>query len=272
MRIMAWALVALLACCAAPPPGVVLESRDLDGRVTRVAAELAIPDGPGPFPAVVLLHGCGGVGFTRETGWAAWFVQNGFAVMTVDSFTLAGISQTCSGVDADRRGWRGRRDHARAALARLRADPRIDGRRVALMGQSEGAGVALLSQERPFYVLDFAAFVALYPGCSGQPMVVSYERPTLIAIGEADDWTPVEPCRVLQAQAASEGMPVELVVYPGAPHAFDEANQSRVALRALQVVDPFGRMKTVHVGYHREADQAAKRDVLAFLRRVMRGT
>jgi dienelactone hydrolase len=272
MRMLTWAMMALLAGCGPPRPEITLDSRDIDGRVTQVGAEFAVPAGPGPFPAVVLLHGCAGVDHTRESGWAGWLVQNGFAVMAVDSFTLRGISQTCGGVDHERGNWRGRRDHARAALAWLRADPRIDGRRVALMGQSEGGAVTLMSQERPFFVLDFAAFVAVYPYCSGPPMAVPYERPTLIAIGDADDWTPPESCKVLQAQAAFEGRPVELLLYPGAHHGFDMRTFQRSALHRVYLIDSFGQPKVVHGGYQREADLAARQDVVAFLRRAMRGS
>jgi dienelactone hydrolase len=45
--------------------------------------------------------------------------------------------------------------------------------------------------------------------------------PLLILIGEADDWTPPEPCRKLAENARAAGYPVELTVYPGAHHSFD---------------------------------------------------
>ena len=40
-----------------------------------------------------------------------------------------------------------------------------------------------------------------------------------MVLGDADDWTPPEPCRVLAANH-----PIRLVEYPGAVHGFDSPN------------------------------------------------
>ena len=53
--------------------------------------------------------------------------------------------------------------------------------------------------------------------------------PTLILIGERDDWAPAQECRNMVdgrddwgiSRSSGEGAPVRLVVYPGAYHAFD---------------------------------------------------
>ena len=53
--------------------------------------------------------------------------------------------------------------------------------------------------------------------------------PTLILIGELDDWTPADECRNLAegrddygiSRQKGLGVPIELVVYPGAYHGFD---------------------------------------------------
>src|SRR3954447_10825616 len=66
----------------------------VDGFLTR-------PDGPGPFPAIVHLHGCGGLPDDVKRGansfasdrLAVW----GYVTLVVDSFTRRGIDNTCSG-------------------------------------------------------------------------------------------------------------------------------------------------------------------------------
>ena len=62
----------------------------------------------------------------------------------------------------------------------------------------------------------FRAAVAYYPGCGIGPPALT--APTLILIGEADDWTPAEHCRDMVAQVRANSAPIELVVYPGAGH------------------------------------------------------
>ncbi len=93
---------------------------------------------------------------------------------------------------------------------------------------------------------DFAAGIALYPGCGdrygawsvvragGDPGPVTdykgtYEptAPLLILIGGADDWTPAEYCRVLAERSAAAGFPVAIKIYAGARHSFDSANPPR---------------------------------------------
>src|SRR5436190_1692449 len=89
---LAAALLALLSACAVPPPVVLESSR------THVSPSIPIrierPDGPGPFPAIVILHDCSGLG-PRSSGaparWAAEFVKRGYVVAIPDSFTTRGF-------------------------------------------------------------------------------------------------------------------------------------------------------------------------------------
>jgi dienelactone hydrolase len=66
--------------------------------------------------------------------------------------------------------------------------------------------------------LKFKAAVAYFPACgfASEELIV----PTLILIGELDDWTPARDCEVWMKRRADRGAPVKLVVYPGAYHAF----------------------------------------------------
>jgi len=60
------------------------------------------PEGAGPFPFVVLLHGCGGL--HREAMWTAWVEPwadllraHGIGTAVVDSFGPRGVDQVCTG-------------------------------------------------------------------------------------------------------------------------------------------------------------------------------
>jgi dienelactone hydrolase len=61
--------------------------------------------------------------------------------------------------------------------------------------------------------------VAYYPqwGVATQQLTI----PTIILIGELDDWTPAKDCELWMKLRAGKGAPVKLMVYPGAYHAFD---------------------------------------------------
>src|SRR5207248_10822618 len=65
-----------------------------DGSPAMIAGELRIPKpGTDRLPAIVLVHGSGGVGF--NTGmWAGELNKAGFAAFIADSFTGRGITNT----------------------------------------------------------------------------------------------------------------------------------------------------------------------------------
>jgi dienelactone hydrolase len=188
----------------------------IDGYLTK-------PQGPGPFPAIVHLHGCGGLAFavtanTADHFWAKRLAAWGYAVLVVDSFTPRRIVNTCSGEYAPRVA------DAYGALAWLARQPFVDPARVGVIGFSAG-GIATLSiaELRDFELFEeeaahhFKAAVAFYPACV---MDGNVKIPTLILIGESDDWTPAAACKGMMKRRRSES-PVTLIVYPGAHHVFD---------------------------------------------------
>jgi dienelactone hydrolase len=187
-----------------------------------VEGYLSKPDGNGPFPAVILLHGCAGlskaVRISREQQITGW----GYVALNVDSFTSRGIKQECVGSvpPADRLA------DAWGALRYLSKLPFVDPRRIAVVGWSQGGIVTLeIASENPFQLfenpdsLSFKAAVAYYPACgdASDQMTV----PTLIMIGELDDWLPAKDCERLMQRQAGKGATIKLITYPGAYHAFD---------------------------------------------------
>ena len=57
---------------------------------------LAFPAGPGPVPAVVLMHGCSGIGASVR-GWERELRAWGYATFVVDSFRGRGLREVCVG-------------------------------------------------------------------------------------------------------------------------------------------------------------------------------
>ena len=61
------------------------------GKPLEVPAWEYRPEGAGPFPAVVLLHGCHGV-MASNHEWGRWFRDRGYVALVVDSWSARGIA------------------------------------------------------------------------------------------------------------------------------------------------------------------------------------
>jgi dienelactone hydrolase len=189
----------------------------------RIQGYLAKPDGAGPFPAVIVLHGCAGMHDTTKQKLVDELVAWGYVILLVDSYATRGIDQACTS-DQFATFFR-RTPDAYGALVFLAHRTFVDPHRVAAVGFSAGAWVTLSATEpNAFELFDppsnlrFRAAVAFYPPCkqaSARPVI-----PTLIFIGAVDDWTPAADCSNKIASWGNDGPPVELVVYPGAYHGF----------------------------------------------------
>ena len=230
--LMLWCVVpALMAdAWATPLERVEFESasqRLLSGLViqgARIQGDLAKPDGAGPFPAVIGLHGCAGMHDTTKQRLADELVARGYVLLLVDSYaTRLGIDHACT--SSAFATFVRRRPDAYGALVFLARQAFVDPQRVAVVGFSAGAWVTLSVAETnsfeqfvPEDNLRFRAAAAFYPPCKqavGRPGI-----PTLIFIGALDDWTPAADCSNKIASWGNDGPPVELIVYPGAYHGF----------------------------------------------------
>jgi dienelactone hydrolase len=175
----------------------------------------------GRTPAIVIVHGSGGVTTAREGFWASELSREGMAALVTDSFTPRGVSTTVEDQSRVSQGQMVR--DAYAALAYLASLPDVDGARVAVMGFSKGGGVALISSDRRTRpdARGFAAHIPLYPACSVQYRNPQPTAPLLILIGAADNYTGVKTCAQYVERMRAAGGAVELKTYPGAHHGFD---------------------------------------------------
>ena len=226
---------------------------------TQLSGELYRPSGDGPFPAVVLLHGCNGRGSREsEDAAAAKFVALGYAVLIVDSFGPRGVKHRCTYDESEPPV--DREMDAYGGLLYLAGLPFIDPDRIAVVGYSQGGMVALsavaLGGTETLFDRHFRTAIAYYPLCGSSTGSVSI--PTLVLIGDLDDWTPARDCQQMMARRSGEGAALRLVVYPGAYHAFN-AVSLRDKPRTL-----FGH----HLEYNEAADKAAFAETIAALRQA----
>jgi|GEM_PF-287271 len=192
-------------------------------------ADISKPEGDGPFPAVVLMHGCGGwqpaVRYTMNT-YAAYLVSHGFVVLDLDSFGPRnnGGGKVCESVAMQRDALDYRTYDAYDALKYLQAQKVVDGNNIFLMGQSNGGSVAInvakgdAPQDKKGKDKGFRAVVAYYPWCGAfGNREVELASPLLVFGGGQDDWVPARECEGVQ----STGADLQIKIYPEAAHSFD---------------------------------------------------
>lgn len=270
---------------AGPPQSVQVPSLDRDA----AGAALQQPgfwwpaaDAGRPAPAIVLLHGCGGpydrqgALSRRMRDYAALLHDAGLAVLVTDSLTPRHERELCT----QRLGTRQvtmtqRRRDALGALQWLAAQPGVDASRLGLMGWSNGGSTVLAAtgaqrSEVQVAPVKPAFAIAFYPGCA-DALADGYRpvAPVLLLLGEADDWTPAEPCRLLAAAqpglgagAGAGAAPLQWQAYAGAFHGFDGTGP--VVLRA-DVPNGVHPGQGVHVG----GNPAARAAALARLQRFL---
>jgi dienelactone hydrolase len=209
--------VALVMAGATPAVSGGSSPEELQAAI-RQSDLLLAPQGSGPHPAVVMLHGCGGLGKSYQI-WAERLRDWGYLTLRVNSFKARNLKRVCGGGILESVE---RVPDALAALAHLRTLSQVQGDRIALMGWSHGAGTALATLGAAPAEPDqgFRAAIAFYPGCR-QLTPWSAKTPTLLLLGELDDWTAARPCQDLVARQVRAGLDVTQVTFPGAYHGFD---------------------------------------------------
>lgn len=247
----------------------------------RVEARLSKPDGAGPFPALVLLHGCQGVS-PQVKDWASWLADRGYVAFVVDSFGPRHEPADCK-ADDEKPGAPAteRFDDAIGALKYLQAQPFVIPERVASLGWSQGGVFAMSVINGPTLerarargvalpMVGYAAAVAMYPGGCRDYTKELVIRPLLLLIAGSDDWTPPRYCQEMAASMKARGADVTLVEYPGAYHYFDVVGQQKTVLKEIEQPFNLGTYG-VTVAYDASAAADAHRQVETFLARVLKG-
>lgn len=275
-------------------------SRFVPGPPIALSGELAFPPGAGPFPAVILAHGCGGRG-NADAGWAIVLREWGYATFVVDSFRGRGLTQVCT-AQRDLTPTQ-RMPDVYGALRVLATHPRVDARRIALMGFSHGADVAQRSatqwardtyappgQPRFRAVFPFYAFCGLV-----FPERARLAVPMRMHHGALDDWLAPGPCVQYVDGLRAAGQDASITVYPEARHGFDNTSlaSAYIYLPAMDSVagctfesthilgpvkNPAGMQalmarcirKGASIGFNAKATELAKRNVRAQLAELMR--
>jgi dienelactone hydrolase len=196
----------------------------------NIGGDLSFPKGSGPFPVVILLHPCGGldaVALTTLRAHSRELLSNGFATLILDSYGPRNLmgGKACGGL-----GHRSvlasqyelRRDDAFNAMAALQRHANISKDNIFLVGLSDGASAALLSAKGG-PTDHFRAIAAYYPNCEKllEGVGYVYKSPTIVFVGEKDDWSPPAECIKSKSAGVVTGAEFEVISYPNTYHGFD---------------------------------------------------
>jgi dienelactone hydrolase len=269
MRVAAAAL--MLAWCPAAMGQSVLPDRvtfrSLDDRTTLVGYVYAPgvhADHPAaPAPAVVMMHGRAGAYSSLANGkydattisqrhqmWGELWAALGYVAILVDGFGPRGYPRGFPQHSYDQRPEavnevtvRPLDAYGAAKYLRTRSDVIAD--RIGLQGWSNGgsatlATMAQVAADTPGAVmrgprLGFRVALALYPACGLKGIFddryVPF-APVRVLQGDADEEVSAKRCAAFVAKSRAHGGDIDIVLYPGATHGFDDPGPRRQNLNA----------------------------------------
>ena len=209
-----------------------------DGK--KISGLLYTPTGKGPFPAVIALHGAGGI-FPYQLWWAKTISKLGYVVLFVDSYCERKIlcNRDTSDSDQERgevmRDWQQVPMHQRmvdamGAFQFLAKKKIVLKNKIGSIGWSWGGSVMLFKQKyKERFPLPFGGFkatVAFYPNLKylyENPMWQGghkFKEKLLILYGLSDDLESKESYDLLLKEEGDEY--IKVIGYPNSHRKFDE--------------------------------------------------
>ena len=260
------ALVALTGC-ASLKNRESLKFSGLEATPRNFKGILTLPlKSKAPVPVVVLVHGTAGVD-SRYSFHRPALLDAGIGNFEVDFKTHVFSSGLDRPPTDTFHPW------VFGALRALRSHPRVDAKRIAMMGFSLGGhlSVSVASQKVVAKWLapdepGFTAHVGFYPACKWLKKhfdaTGTTGAPILILSGDKDAWGDGEACQPFCARL-NEMQPgvVSLKMYPNVHHGFDRKGLS-------QGYAPYARNKTAILRWDAQAAHDSRKRAVAFLRRA----
>jgi dienelactone hydrolase len=228
------------------PAFLAASARTSHARLLAPGLQLVTPPGAGPFPTVLLVHGCGGLHGERGPNpimdeYARSAVEAGWAAAILDSYGPRGWAapwarrRVCTGMMLQ--GYRRAAD-VLAGLDLLEADPRVDHLRLRIASWSHGGWAVgdLVTLPDPGdgsftrTMADVEAIYFTYPWCGfpsqGGRRDWTWKGAVRVVFAEHDTVQDAPGCQPMLDRARKAGAAVETVMIPGVTHAFDERVKS----------------------------------------------
>jgi dienelactone hydrolase len=239
------------------------------------------PDGSGPFEAVVMLHGAGGI-FPYQLDWARQLRDEGYVVLFVDSYCKRKFLCEHDSPDNDPKRreavnrWKDitppqRGADAFGAFEYLVQQNFVKKDKISLMGFSWGATAGLMSIDPRMKKLfsptkgGFHSLIAVYPNSKYWTEMgrmwrriadVNITIPTLMLAGEKDELESIDVYKELQQLAEKNTYPLTVVLYPDSYRKFDEKREKHsVTVNNI----------TLTKAYNKKAHEDSIKQVFSFL-------
>jgi carboxymethylenebutenolidase len=178
---------------------------------------LALPDGAGPFPGVVVVHEASGLN-DNIRDICGRFASEGYAALGVDLFAgrnrAACMARMFAGAMARNLDYYGV-PALKAALGRLASHPQVDAARIGAIGFCLGGSIVLTWACTD----DRLAAIAPYYGAAPRPREAIRRLCPVVGSWPGKDFT-TKAAGVLETELTAAGIPHDLKVYPGAKHSF----------------------------------------------------
>jgi dienelactone hydrolase len=259
--------LASLSGCASVINHQILRFKGLETNPKHFSGILTLPkNSKESVPVVVLVHGSAGVDSRYEFHRPA-LLAAGIGTFEVDFKT--GVFNTTS----DRPPIAIFQPWVFGALKALRSHPRVDAKRIAIMGFSLGGqlSVSAASQKVVTQWLapnepGFIAHVGFYPVCKWLKrhfdVTGATGAPILILSGEKDSWGDGETCKSFcDWLNGLQPSIVSLTIYPNAHHGFDRKGSRKGYA-------PFAKNKTAILQWDGEAAHDSRKRATAFLQQA----
>jgi dienelactone hydrolase len=205
------------------------ETLDYSNGETTSRGYLAVPDGPGRRPGVIVCHEAPGLDDHPKLR-ARMLAELGYVALAVDMYGggKVGVGEEAGKLMAEVRSDPARvRRRARAALDALAAQPNVDTGRLAAIGYCFGGFTALeLARTGAPMVAVVSFHGILTPTTPAPPGGVKAKL--LICTGSADPLVPPPQVLGFQEEMTKAGVDWQVVTYAGAKHAFTNRNADKI--------------------------------------------
>jgi carboxymethylenebutenolidase len=241
MKSAAIVIVLAVAASAAPavPKTVHFPSED---HKTTLVGYLFEPSTPGPHAAIVMLHGRAGPYSSAAKGvytaatlskrhktWGEFWAERGYYALLVDSFGPRGHASGFPAGSYESRPPEVSEQTVRpldayGALKYLQGRRDIDPNRIGVQGWSNGGMTVLVTMSDHGAGRGFKAALAEYPGCGMDAVKGEYKpyAPLFMMVASADEEVSPKICQSFADRAKKRGADLQILVYDGAEHNFDD--------------------------------------------------
>ncbi len=201
-----------------------LAKRPLKSPDLEMQATVFQPPGKGPFPAVIINHGSGGIG-SHHYDYAKRIVDSGMVAVIFDGFCPRGLKSTLGNQSSVSLVTSIADNYA--ILNALEKEPYIDSRNIGAMGTSRGGSTLVLAADERMRArfqtgkTSFKSVAAVYPGCSTQlELKTPSSTRVLVQLGKQDTYFSPARCRKVIGAMKTAGFPVLTTEY-NAHHGWD---------------------------------------------------